>query len=76
MKNNMRYFTTMLFFLFEGELVHILLLEKNYNKYLFSFPELSEFTDDIKIPVIPWQLVFVALHGGMKRNKRSLMFFW
>ena len=53
MKNNMRYFTTMLFFLFEGELVHILLLEKNYNKYLFSFPELSEFTDDIKIPVIP-----------------------
>ena len=48
----MRYFTTMLFFLFAGELVHILLLEKNYN-YLFSFPELSEFTDDIKIPVIP-----------------------
>ena len=27
-KNNMRYSTPMLIFLFEGELVHILLLEK------------------------------------------------
>ena len=43
-KNNMRYFTPMLiFFVWGWTGTYIITRKKNYGKYPFSFPELSEF---------------------------------